>query len=110
MLCGYIRELGSFAEIIPCEGVSGGLWYAASKNPNAKAIAFYSLYDVMPVDEPEWKVEPLGGDCGPGSVELPKEYGPCIVAGAPGTKKALPWAFCGLWETLLQVEGDIPVT
>lgn len=81
-----------------------------SKNPNAKTIAFYSLYDVMPVDEPEWKVEPFGAEIvDPEVVELPKEYGPCIVARGARNQKGPTMGFLRALETLLQVKGDIPV-
>ena len=111
VLCGYIRELGGFAEIIPCEkGYPVVYGTLRSKNPNAKTIAFYSLYDVMPVDEPEWKVEPFGAEIvDPEVVELPKEYGPCIVARGARNQKGPTMGFLRALETLLQVEGDIPV-
>ena len=110
-LCGYIRELGGAAEIMPCEkGYPVVYGELRSKTPGAKTIAFYSLYDVMPVDEPEWKVEPFSADIvDPEFVELPKEYGPCIVARGARNQKGPTMGFLRALESMLQVDGDIPV-
>lgn len=49
LLCDYIREIGGTAELAHFDSgypiVFGKLM---SKKPNAKTMAFYSLYDVMP--------------------------------------------------------------
>lgn len=111
LLCSYIREIGGTAELAQFdEGYPIVFGKIMSKNPNAKTMVFYSLYDVMPVDEPEWKVESFSADIVPAEYTgLPKEYGDCIVARGARNQKGPTMGFIRAVESMLAVEGDVPI-
>lgn len=111
LLCDYIREIGGTAELAQFDtGYPVVFGKLMSKNPNAKTMAFYSLYDVMPVDEPEWKVEPFSADIVPAEYTgLPKEFGDCIVARGARNQKGPTMGFIRAIESMLAVEGDVPI-
>ena len=90
LLCSYIRELGGEARLIPCEkGYPVMYGVLRSKKADAKTIAFYSLYDVMPVDEPEWKVEPFAASIVDAQqVDLPAEWAVHRCTRCPQPKRA----------------------
>jgi acetylornithine deacetylase/succinyl-diaminopimelate desuccinylase-like protein len=81
-----------------------------SKRPNAKTLACYSLYDVMPIDPSEnWKADPFGAEIlDAEKIDLPKHYGPCIVARGARNQKGPIMALVNTLKTLQAVEGDIP--
>lgn len=111
LLAGYIREIGGTAEVVPFDdGYPIVFGKIMSKNPSAKTVVFYSLYDVMPVDEPEWKVSPFEAViCDAEYTGLPKEYGPAIVARGARNQKGPTMGFIRAVESMLAVEGDVPV-
>lgn len=82
----------------------------ASKNPNAKTMIFYSLYDVMPTDEPDWKCDPFEGRILDAEViGLPASYGKCIVARGARNQKGPTMGFIKGVEAMLKTDGDVPV-
>lgn len=82
----------------------------ASKNPQAKTIVFYSLYDVMPADEPDWKCDPFAGEIlDAEAIGLPTSYGKCIVARGARNQKGPTLGFIKGLEAMLKTSGDLPV-
>ncbi|MCC6147352.1 MAG: M20/M25/M40 family metallo-hydrolase [Anaerolineaceae bacterium] len=76
-----------------------------SKNPRAKTLIIYCLYDVQP-PEPleEWKVEPFAAEI----VDLP-EFGPSIVGrGITNSKGPLVGTFKAI-ESMQRILGDVPL-
>ena len=65
-----------------------------SKNPNAKTIIVYTLYDVMPVDEEGWKVPPFSAEILEGTeIGLPQDYGKVVVGRGARNQKGPIVAF-----------------
>ena len=110
-LCGYIREIGGTAELARFpEGYPIVFGRIMSKNPDAKTIIFYSLYDVMPVDEPEWKVDPFAAEIVDAAfIGLPEEYGRCVVARGARNQKGPTMGFIRALESIVAIDNDIPV-
>ena len=81
-----------------------------SKNPKAKTIIVYTLYDVMPVDEDGWKVPPFSAEILEGTeIGLPQDYGKVVVGRGARNQKGPIVAFMNSVKAMLEVEGDIPV-
>ncbi len=81
-----------------------------SKNPNAKTLAVYSLYDMTPVDPAEWRVDPNGAEIiDPARIDLPSEMGSLICSRASSNHRAPMLAFILAVKTLLETEGVVPV-
>ena len=60
-----------------------------SKNPNARTLAVYSLYDMTPVDRAEWNVEPNGAEIvDPARIGLPSGMGSLICSRATSNHRA----------------------
>ncbi len=111
MTLGYIEELGAEdARLVETEGnpvVFGKLY---SKNPNAKTLICYGMYDVMPVDEPGWAVPPFeGAIIEPKRIGAPTRFGKLLVARGVANQKGQLMVFLNAVETLQKVTGDIPV-
>ena len=109
---GYIKALGAEdAHLVETAGnpvVFGKLY---SKNPNAKTLISYGMYDVMPVDEPGWVVPPFeGAIVDPERIEgVPTRFGKLLVARGVANQKGQLMVFLNAVETLQKVTGDIPV-
>jgi acetylornithine deacetylase/succinyl-diaminopimelate desuccinylase-like protein len=81
-----------------------------SKRPDVKTLIVYSLYDVMPCDEDGWVVPPFSGEIVDAKeIDLPPDYGKCIVGRGARNQKGPLVAFLNAVKTMLEVEGDIPV-
>ena len=107
MVAEHIRRLGSSdVRLVEYEEGSPVVYGSVrSKNPKAKTLIIYCLYDVQP-PEPleEWKVEPFGADI----VDLPG-FGPSIVGrGITNSKGPLVASFKAI-ESMQRVMGDIPL-
>ena len=110
-LCDLIGDIGGKAELAQFESgypvVFGRLM---SNRKKAKTLIFYSLYDAMPAEEPEWKVDPFAADILDASeIGLPAEYGKCIVARCARNQKGPTMGFINALEAVLKVTGDLPV-
>ncbi len=55
-----IREVGGSAEIVPTEGHPVVLGRLDAGAP--KTLLFYGMYDVQPVEDEAWTVEPFAGE------------------------------------------------
>lgn len=111
MLVNDLKRLGATAEL--CEFKDGYpvvFGRLQSKRPKAKTIIFYSLYDIMPWDEPDWKVDPLSAKIVDAeTIDLPSSYGKCICARGARNQKGPTMGFIKAVESMLAVEGDVPV-
>ncbi|MCC7106332.1 MAG: M20/M25/M40 family metallo-hydrolase [Chloroflexi bacterium] len=111
MLVDLLKEIGcERAELCELEGGYPAVFgLLRSKRPNAATLIAYSLYDVMPVDEPDWVVPPFSAEIvEPRRINLPDSYGPCIVARGARNQKGPIMALVNAIKTLQAVEGDIP--
>jgi len=104
MTRGFIEELGGTSKVVPTAGwpvVYGELFTEAEKT-----LLIYGMYDVQPVDEEAgmWIVPPFSGEI----VDM-EPFGKCLVSrGAVNTKAPLR-AFFNACQSILQVEGKLPV-
>jgi len=104
MTKGFIEEMGGSAKVVPTDGwpvVYGELFAEAEKT-----LLIYGMYDVQPVEEEKgmWIVPPFGGKI----VDM-KPLGKCLVnRGATNTKAPLR-AFFNACQSILKVEGKLPV-
>lgn len=81
-----------------------------SKHPRAKTLIAYSLYDVMPVDEPDWVVDPFAAEIlDAEKIHLPVHFGRCIVARGARNQKGPIMACFNALEATRASTGDIPV-
>ncbi len=107
MVADHIRRLGS-TDVRLVEYPEGSpVVYETvkSKNPKAKSLIIYCLYDVQP-PEPfdEWTVDPYAAEI----VDLPK-FGPSIVGrGISNSKGPLVGCFKAI-ESMQKVLGDVPL-
>ncbi len=99
---GMIADLGGTAHLIPTAGHP--LVYGRLNEGAEHTLLYYSMYDVMPADEPGWTVEPFAAEI----KELPK-YGPCIVARGAVNTKGPTAAFFRALRAYKTVKGKLPV-
>ncbi len=97
-----IAGLGGTAQVIPTAGHP--LVYGRLDSGAERTLLYYSMYDVMPADEPGWTVDPFGGEI----VNLPK-YGPSIVSRGAVNTKGPTAAFFRALEAYQAVRGKLPV-
>lgn len=107
MVVEHIRRLGStdVRAVKYPEGSPVVYGTLKSKNPKAKSIIIYCLYDVQP-PEPleEWFVDPFKAEV----VDLPK-FGPSIVGrGITNSKGPLVGTFKAI-ESMQRIMGDVPL-
>lgn len=80
-----------------------------SRRPKARTLIAYSLYDVMPANEPDWVVDPFAAEIvDPERIGLPAAYGPCLVARGARNQKGPIMALINAVRALQAVEGDVP--
>jgi len=107
----YVKLPGAAeAEIVETEGHPVVYGKLLSKNPKAKTILVYCLYDQTPVDPAEWTVPPLGGEIiDPRRLGLPAEVGSIICNRATYNHRGPMTSFLLALQTMKEIEGDIPV-
>lgn len=107
----YVRMVGSVeAKIVetPLHPIVFGKLY--SKDPNAKTIMAYSLYDQTPADPAEWASHPLGAEIiDPTRIGLPRELGSVICNRAAHNQRGPMLSFILALQAMKEVTGDIPV-
>ena len=110
-LCRSIEAIGGKTELAQFEtGYPVVFGKLMSKKKGAKTLVFYSLYDAMPVDEPEWKVDPFAAEIlDAPEIGLPQEYGKCIVARCARNQKGPTMGFINALDSMLKTTGDLPV-
>ncbi|MCL4516563.1 MAG: M20/M25/M40 family metallo-hydrolase [Firmicutes bacterium] len=97
-----IADLGGAAQIIPTPGHP--LVYGRLDEGADRTLLYYSMYDVMPADEPGWSVDPFAAEI----VDLPK-YGSSIVARGAVNTKGPTAAFFRALKAYKAVRGKLPV-
>ena len=102
MIGAMIADLGGTARIIPTQGHP--LVYGRLDEGAQRTILYYSMYDVMPTDEPGWTVDPFGAEI----VDLPK-FGRSIVARGAVNTKGPTAAFFRALRAYKTVRGKLPV-
>jgi acetylornithine deacetylase/succinyl-diaminopimelate desuccinylase-like protein len=111
MLVKIIKDLGGDAHL--CEFKDGNpVVYGEikSKNPKAKTIIAYSLYDVMPVEGEDWTTPPFAAEIVEAErINLPADFGKCIVARGVRNQKGPIMGFVNALKSMLAVNGDIPM-
>ena len=107
----YLEMAGSSdAKLVETGGYPVVYGKLQSKNPNAKTLAVYSIYDETPVDASEWKVEPLGAEIvDPARIGLPEEMGSLLCSRAALNHRGPMLAFILAVQAMREVEGDVPV-
>jgi len=81
-----------------------------SKNPNAKTLILYSLYDLMPAEESDWKAPPFAAEIlDAEEINLPRSYGKCIVSRGARNQRGPTTGFINALESILAISGDLPV-
>src|SRR5712692_2644500 len=98
----YFKDLGCKTSLVETTGnpVVYGRYYAGAK----RTIVVYMMYDTMPADEEDWKVDPFAGTL----VDQPP-FGRCLVArGAMNTKGQLR-AFLNACESIKATGQELPV-
>lgn len=103
MTAQLIRELGGTAELKYVEN-HHPLVYGRLDEGAKHTLLYYSMYDVMPVDEPGWTSAPFGAEI----VDLPK-YGKCIINRGAVNTKGPTAAFFQACKAYKAVKGKLPV-
>jgi len=111
LLLANIKDLKpQEAELAQTDGYPVVYAKLKSKNPHAKTLILYSLYDLMPAEEPEWKTPPFAAEIVDAEViNLPPSYGKCIVSRGARNQRGPTIGFINALESILAVSGDIPV-
>lgn len=117
MLAEIIREAGAAdAKVFPLKGgpLKGGYPVVCgnikSKNPSAKTLIVYCLYDLMPVEEPEWIVPPHSATIMNAEANaLPADWGKVVVARGARNHRGPLLGIINAIRSTREVTGDIPV-
>lgn len=102
MLAEDLRRIGfGEVEIVPTTG-HPGVWgfYDAGAD---KTLVVYLMYDVQPVDPEDWQVDPFGGEI------VDHEMGKVLMARAATNQKGPERAFLNALESIVAVDGTLPV-
>jgi acetylornithine deacetylase/succinyl-diaminopimelate desuccinylase-like protein len=102
LVCAMIQDLGGTARLIPTKGHP--LVYGRLDQGANRTLIYYSMYDVMPTEEPGWTVDPFGAEI----VDLPN-HGKSIVARGAVNTKGPTAAFFRAMKAYQAVRGKLPV-
>lgn len=107
----YVEELGTEnARLVETDGnpvVTGTL---KSKNPNAKTIIAYTLYDEVPVVPEDWKFPPFSAEIVEADqIGAPPKLGKVICARAATNQRGPFKAFLCALKSIQAIRSDIPV-
>ncbi len=101
MVAAMITDLGGTARLIDTAGHP--LVYGRLDEGAKRTLLYYSMYDVMPTEEPGWSVDPFAAEI----KDLPK-YGPSIVARGAVNTKGPTAAFFRALKAFKTVRGKLP--
>jgi acetylornithine deacetylase/succinyl-diaminopimelate desuccinylase-like protein len=109
-LLNYIKDLDpAEAELAETDGYPVVYGKVKSKNPDANTVILYSLYDLMPADEPDWKSPPFAAEIlNAEEIGLPPFYGKCIVSRGARNQRGPNMGFINALKSMKEVTGDIP--
>lgn len=102
MLRSDLADIGfSEAELVPTDG-HPGVWayYDAGAD---KTLVVYLMYDVQPVDPEDWQSPPFEGNL------VDHELGKVLMARGATNQKGPQRAFLNALESIIEVEGKLPV-
>jgi len=81
-----------------------------SKQPNAKTLLVYGMYDVMPVDPDKWVVPPFEAEIiDAQNIGLNSNMGDVLVARGAMNQRGPLLAFLKAVESIQNVTGDLPI-
>jgi acetylornithine deacetylase/succinyl-diaminopimelate desuccinylase-like protein len=117
LLAEILRDAGAKdAMLFPLKGgpLKGGypVVYGniKSKDTKAKTLIVYSLYDLMPTEEPEWIVPPHSATLMSAEEnDLPREWGKVVVARGARNQRGPMMGFINAIRSIRELTGDIPV-
>jgi acetylornithine deacetylase/succinyl-diaminopimelate desuccinylase-like protein len=98
-----IRDLGGTARLVTIED-HHPLVFGTLNEGAEHTLLYYSMYDVMPTDEPGWTSPPFGAEI----VDLPK-YGKSIINRGAVNTKGPTVAFFRALKACKAVRGKLPV-
>ena len=102
MLRGDLERLGFVeAALVPTDG-HPGVWgyYDAGAD---KTLVVYMMYDVQPVDEEDWQSPPFAAEV------VDHDLGKVLMARGATNQKGPQRAFLNALESIIAVEGKLPV-
>jgi acetylornithine deacetylase/succinyl-diaminopimelate desuccinylase-like protein len=102
MLRGDLESMGfEEAELVPTDG-HPGVWgyYDAGAD---KTLAVYLMYDVQPVNPEDWESPPFE------AAIVDHQLGKAIMARGATNQKGPQRAFLNALESIIAVDGDLPV-
>jgi acetylornithine deacetylase/succinyl-diaminopimelate desuccinylase-like protein len=107
----YLRLAGAMdAELVDTGGNPVIFGHTRSRAGSPKTLGVYSLYDMTPVVQDRWAVEPTGATIiSPDRIGLPNKLGSLICSRATYNHRAPMLSFMFAVKAMLEVEGDIPV-
>jgi len=112
MLLDLFRDLGA-SEVHLVEFEDGWpLIYAElwSKNPHAKTLLNYGMWDVMPVRPERWRVPPFDASIIPAQdIGLNPDWGPVLVSRGCYNQRGPLLASLNAIKSIIEVTGDVPV-
>ena len=98
------------AELVPTDGYPVATGHLRSRNPDARTLIIYSLYDEVPVNPADWLYPPHGAEVVPAAaIGAPGHVGEVIVARAALNQRGPMVALIAALRSMLAVEKDIPV-
>jgi len=103
MTAQMIVDVGGTAQVIPIEG-HHPLVYGRLDEGADHTLLYYSMYDVMPAEEPDWTSPPFAAEI----VDLPK-YGKAIINRGAVNTKGPTAAFFRALRAYKAVRGKLPV-
>ena len=112
MLLDHFRDLGaSDAHLVEFEDgwplVYAEFW---SKDPQAKTLLTYGMWDVMPVRPELWRVPPFDAEIIPAQdIGLNPDWGPVLVSRGCYNQRGPLLASLSALKSIKEVTGDIPV-
>lgn len=112
MLLYLFRDLGaSEAHLVEFEDgwplVYAEFW---SKDPQAKTLLNYGMWDVMPVRPEPWRVPPFDAEIIPAQdIGLNPDWGPVLVCRGAYNQRGPLLASLNALKSIMEVTGDIPV-
>lgn len=99
---GMIEEVGGTSEILETPGHP--IVYGRLDEGAEYTLLIYSMYDVLPAEEPDWMSDPWAAEIHPF-----RDYGECIIARGAVNTKGPTIAFFNALKAYKKVRGKLPV-
>lgn len=107
----YLKRIGATdAQLVETGGHPVVYGKLVSKNPDAKTLLIYSLYDQVPADPAEWSSEPLGAHIvSAAKIGMPAGLGDVICNRAAHNQRGPMLSSILAIELMRDLLGDLPV-